>query len=105
MNIVFDAWTPPIGTISILLVSAAIYIQGFRRLHRQMPGRFPNWRLAAFLGGIATLLIAIASPLEDFDEQLLQVPMTQHLILMLVPPTLLLAVRPPFVFAPPPPPP
>src|SRR5260370_39759558 len=98
MNIVSDDWTPPLCTISILLVSAALYVRGFRPLHRQMPGRFPNWRLAAFLGGIAALLIAIASPLEDFDEQLLQVHMTQHLILMLVAPTLLLAGAPAIVF-------
>jgi putative membrane protein len=98
MHIVFETWTPPIGTIAMLLITAAIYTRGFRRLHAQMLGRFPNWRLAAFVGGIATLLIAIASPLEDFDERLLQVHMTQHLILMLVAPTLLLAGAPAIVF-------
>ena len=98
MASVFETWTPPIGTISMLLVTAAIYVRGFRQLHRQMPERFPNWRLAAFIGGIAALLVAIASPLEEFDDLLLQVHMTQHLILMLVAPTLLLAGAPAIVF-------
>src|SRR5258708_11396463 len=63
-----------------------------------MPLRFPIRRLAAFIGGIGSLLIAIGSPLEEFDDQLLQVHMTQHLILMLVAPTLLLAGAPAIVF-------
>ena len=50
------------------------------------------------MSGIAALLIAIASPLEEFDDQLLQVHMTQHLILMLIAPTLLLAGAPAIVF-------
>jgi cytochrome c oxidase assembly factor CtaG len=82
----------------MLLVAAALYVHGFRRLHHQMPGRFPNWRLASFIAGIATLFVAVASPLEEFDEQLLQVHMTQHLLLMLVAPVLLLGGAPAIVF-------
>ncbi len=95
---ILESWTPPLGTTSMLLVAAAIYVRGFRRLHHQMPGRFPNWRLTAFIAGVATLLVAVASPLEEFDDRLLQVHMTQHLILMLVAPTLLLAGAPAIVF-------
>lgn len=98
MQSVFESWTPPLGTIAMLLVTAAIYARGFRRLHFQMPGRFPTWRLTAFIGGIATLFVAVASPLEELDDRLLQVHMTQHLLLMLVAPTLLLAGAPAIVF-------
>src|SRR5579864_8362853 len=98
MHSLFESWTPPLGTISTLLITAALYVRGFRRLHHQMPARFPIWRLTAFMSGIAVLLIAIASPLEEFDDQLLQVHMTQHLILMLIVPTLLLAGAPAIVF-------
>ena len=89
-----DSWTPPIFTIATLLISAAIYARGFARLHRQMPDRFPIWRLASFMAGIASLFVAIASPLEALDDLLLQIHMTQHLILMLVAPTLMLAGAP-----------
>jgi putative membrane protein len=98
MHSLFESWTPPLGTIAMLLVTAAIYALGFRRLHTQMPLRFPIWRLTAFIGGIASLLVAIASPLEEFDDQLLQVHMMQHLVLMLVAPTLLLGGAPAIVF-------
>jgi len=90
----FDSWTPPVATIATLLVTAAIYARGFVRLHRQMPDRFPVWRLASFVAGIVALFIAIASPLEAFDDLLLQIHMTQHLLLMIVAPPLLLAGAP-----------
>jgi len=90
----FDSWTPPPVTIATLIVTAAIYARGFTRLHRQMPDRFPIWRLATFMAGIAALFIAIASPLEELDDLLLQIHMTQHLLLMLVAPSLLLAGAP-----------
>jgi cytochrome c oxidase assembly factor CtaG len=89
-----DSWTPPLVTIATLLVTAAIYARGFHRLHRQMPQRFPTWRLAMFIGGIAALFIAVASPLEALDDLLLQIHLTQHLLLMIVAPTLLLAGSP-----------
>jgi putative membrane protein len=90
----FDSWTPPIATIAMLLVTAAVYARGFHRLHRQMPQRFPFWRLGTFMAGIAALFIAVASPLEELDDLLLQIHMTQHLLLMLVAPSLLLAGAP-----------
>ena len=40
------SWTPPLVTIAALLALAALYARGFARLHRQMPRRFPAWRLA-----------------------------------------------------------
>ena len=88
------SWTPPLVTIAALLALAALYARGFARLQRQMPRRFAAWRLASFLAGIATLLVAIASPLEALDDLLLQVHMTQHLILMMLAPALLLAGAP-----------
>ena len=89
-----DSWTPPVATIATLLLTAAIYARGFHRLHSQMPQRFPLWRLATFMGGIAAVFIAIASPLEALDDLLLQIHMTQHLLLMIVAPSMLLAGAP-----------
>src|SRR5260370_1098351 len=84
----FDSWTPPIFTIATLLAIAALYARGFARVHRQMPTRFARRHLASFLAGIATLLVAIASPLEALDDLLLHAPMTHHPIPMSVPPAL-----------------
>jgi putative membrane protein len=89
-----ESWNPPLATIATLLILATLYARGFYRLHRQMPERFPLWRLASFMSGIGMLFLAIASPLEEFDDLLLQFHMAQHLILMMVAPTLLLAGAP-----------
>ena len=94
IQIAVESWNPPFGTIATLLILTTLYARGFFRLHRQMPERFPLWRLASFAGGIAALLVAIASPLEEFDDALLQVHMVQHLILMILAPWLLLAGAP-----------
>jgi putative membrane protein len=90
----FESWDPPLATIAILLLFAALYARGFGRLRRQMPDRFPLWRLASFMSGIGALLVAVASPLEELDDVLLQVHMAQHLLLMIVAPGLLLAGAP-----------
>jgi cytochrome c oxidase assembly factor CtaG/ferredoxin len=44
--------------------------------------------LAAFLGGLAAIYLALASPIEPFSSLLLQVHMLQHLLLMMVAPPL-----------------
>ena len=72
-----------------VLVAAALYARGFRPLARRMPDRFGAARQVAFMGGLATLLIAASAPLDELSRALLQAHMTQHLLLMLVAPPLL----------------
>jgi cytochrome c oxidase assembly factor CtaG/polyferredoxin len=91
---ILASWTIRPGAVILLLVVGGVYARGFRELHVQMPERFPRWRLGAFLAGLATLLVAIASPLDAFGGLLLQVHMIQHLLLMLVAPPLLLLGAP-----------
>lgn len=88
------SWTIPPWFTATVVVTGAVYLRGYLRLHRQMPDRFPAWRLGAFLGGLAALLIAISSPLAAFDDLLLQVHMVQHMLLMFVAPPLLLLGAP-----------
>jgi cytochrome c oxidase assembly factor CtaG len=94
INIAVESWSPPWTRIALLLLVVIVYVRGFAPLHQQMPDRFPMQRLVFFLGGIATLFIAIASPLEELDDLLLQVHMIQHLLLMIVAPALLLCGAP-----------
>src|SRR5262249_61755584 len=51
--------------------------------------RWHGGHLAAFLGGLAAIYLALASPIEPFAALLLQVHMLQHLLLMMVAPPLL----------------
>jgi cytochrome c oxidase assembly factor CtaG len=84
-----SSWSFEPQLVVPLLVTGAIYARGWHDVWRQMPQRFPPWRLAAFLGGLLTIFVATASPLDAFAGLLLQVHMTQHLLLTMVAPPLL----------------
>jgi len=71
-----------------LLVSAAVYVRGWRVLRRRDPCRWHGGHFAAFLGGLVVIYLALASPIEPFSALLLQVHMVQHLLLMMVAPPL-----------------
>jgi putative membrane protein len=90
----FASWTIAPWFTATVIVSGAVYLRGFLRLHRQMPDRFPAWRLGAFVGGLGVLLVAISSPLAAFDDLLLQVHMVQHMLLMFAAPPLILLGAP-----------
>src|SRR5207253_3977925 len=72
-----------------LLLTAGVYLRGWLILRRRDPERWHLARLWAFLGGLAALFLALASPVEPFAALLLQVHMVQHLLLMMVVPPLL----------------
>jgi putative membrane protein len=61
---------------------------------RRTSGRWPVRRTLAFLSGIACVLVALQSGIDTYDERLLSVHMTQHMLLLLLAPLLLLAGRP-----------
>lgn len=77
-----------------LVATAVIYFLGWRKLHRQVPGRFPSWRLGCFLGGLAAIYVSLASPLDAFASFLLTAHMVQHLLLTMIAPPLLLLGAP-----------
>ncbi|PTX98718.1 hypothetical protein DB345_03090 [Spartobacteria bacterium LR76] len=73
-----------------LAATALIYLLGWNRLRRQAPHRFTPYRLLSFLGGLVTVYIALASPLDAFASFLLISHMVQHLLLTMVAPPLIL---------------
>src|SRR5438477_4136114 len=80
----FDPWL-----LSSLGLSGCIYLRGWLALHRRSPQRWHAGRLVAFLGGLAVVFTALASPIEPFASLLLRVHMLQHLLLMMAAPPLL----------------
>src|SRR5437588_7087058 len=80
----FDPWL-----LITLLVCAGIYFRGWKALHRRDSRRWHGGHVAALLGGLAAVFLALASPIEPFAALLLQVHMAQHLLLMMVAPPLL----------------
>lgn len=83
------SWTlEPVPTVA-LIVTAAIYLRGFRKLNRQVPRQFPWWRATCFLGGLAAIFVSVNSPLDAFASFLLLSHMAQHLLLTMVAPPLI----------------
>jgi cytochrome c oxidase assembly factor CtaG len=96
----FDPWL-----LVALLICAGVYLRGWLALRRRDPRRTDcqsvlqtarcdprRWHgghLAAFLGGLGAIYLALASPIEPFAALLLQVHMAQHLLLMMAAPPLL----------------
>jgi cytochrome c oxidase assembly factor CtaG len=81
---VFDPWL-----LVALLATAGVYLRGWCVLRHRDGARWHRSQLAAFLGGLAAIYLALASPIEPFAALLLQVHMLQHLLLMMAAPPLL----------------
>ena len=90
----FTRWDVPwLPTVGLVLV-ALTYATGWARARRTRPAELPPWRLAAFLSGLASIFVAISSPLDTFSETLLFMHMAQHFVLMSIAPPLLVLGAP-----------
>lgn len=92
---ILGAWHPDIVLTLTLLALAQAYALGRVRLHRRI-GRtaVPAQLAIATYAGLASLWVALVSPLEALTGTLLAAHMTQHVILIAIAPPLLLAGRP-----------
>jgi putative membrane protein len=88
------SWSLPVPISLIVLAAALVYARGWVHLWRTLPAVLPAWHLAAFLGGLFSAWVAIASPLSALDDELLTVHMVQHLLLMTVAAPLILLGAP-----------
>jgi cytochrome c oxidase assembly factor CtaG len=90
----FIDWDIPWIVTSSLALTTVIYVRGWLFIRRTRSAQIPSWRLAAFLGGIAALFTAVASPLDTFSESLLFMHMAQHYVLMSIAPPLIVLGAP-----------
>jgi putative membrane protein len=72
-------------------IAAMLYYVGGRGYSR---GGFEPRRTAAFAGGLATIVLALDSPIDAYADQLFWVHMLQHVLLLTVAPPLILLGRP-----------
>jgi cytochrome c oxidase assembly factor CtaG/ferredoxin len=79
-------------------ITAVVYGRGWWELHRRNPDGWHWGQPAAFLGGLAAMLLALASPVDPLAALLLQAHMVQHLLLMMVAPPLVWLGDPLFPF-------
>ncbi|MGA2538212.1 MAG: cytochrome c oxidase assembly protein [Terracidiphilus sp.] len=88
---IFDEWSPPAFLTTMVLLTAIVYVRGWIAIRKTRPAQFSAGRLTLFLLGLATLWLAIGSPMDGFADALLSAHMIEHLLLMsFVPPLLLL---------------
>ena len=87
---VLSSWTIEPFVTGALALTAIVYLRGWAALHKSMPERYGPMRAVAFCGGLLTIWIALASPLDAIGGLLLQAHMLQHILLMMVAPPLLL---------------
>jgi cytochrome c oxidase assembly factor CtaG len=90
----FTQWSVPWAVTAALVITALIYTRGWLRIRRTRTAQFPAWRLYCFLGGIAALFVAVASPLDTFSGSLLFMHMAQHFVLMSIAPPLVVLGAP-----------
>ena len=95
---VFTQARPEVLPLLLVLVPAAAYVVGVRRL-RARGDRWPVGRTIAFLGGgLGTIAVATLSGLAAYDTSLFAVHMVQHMLLSMVA-TVFLALGAPVTLA------
>jgi putative membrane protein len=68
----------------IQLIPTAILGALYARRARTLSGgnhKIPAWRQACFYGGLATILVALLSPIGDLSDELLYMHMVEHLLM------------------------
>jgi putative membrane protein len=82
----WTAWSFAPTVVVGLLLTSWLYARGVRALwHAAGVGRgIPRWRVACFGAGIATLAIALLSPIDGVAAALFSVHMIQHMLLVVV---------------------
>lgn len=84
-SVTFFEWTiEPLLLAAIGLAAAAwlVAVARVNEAHRRTP--VPAWRSVAFLGGLLTLFVALASPIDTFADDLFSVHMLQHVLIAFV---------------------
>jgi cytochrome c oxidase assembly factor CtaG len=79
-----SAWPvePSVG-IPVTL-TAVVYLRGWSRVRRRVARRFQSRHALFFMVGLATMLLAVSSPVETLAERWLSAHMVQHMLLMVV---------------------
>jgi putative membrane protein len=96
LSAVWSHWTFEPVTILLLTASTLLYLAGVRRLWSRA-GRGNGirlWEASAYLGAMASIALALLSPLAWVSDLLFSAHMTQHELLMLVSAPLLVFGRP-----------
>jgi len=86
LKALFSPWELRWEILLPLLLLGSLYAIGWVRLRRQSRSQMiaPRWRMAAYYAGLASLALALLSPIDWLGGQLLIMHMIQHKILVMV---------------------
>jgi len=98
LDAILSSWPSARWLWASAALTALVYGRGWWELHRRDPSGWHWGQLAAFLGGLTAILLALASPVDPLAALLLQAHMVQHLLLMMVAPPLIWLGDPLFPF-------
>src|SRR5262249_2724603 len=87
--VLFQCWPLDRWSLIPLVIAMGLYLRGWTLLRRARHGRVTVWTALAFLAALAAICVALSSPIDELARLLLQVHMTQHLVLTMVAPPLI----------------
>jgi len=79
-----SAWPVEPSVAIPVTLTAMVYLRGWSRLRRRLPRRFCGRHAAIFFASLATMLLALSSPVDTLAERWLSAHMVQHMLLMVV---------------------
>ena len=85
-------WTGGPALLWVLTAATFYWLGGRESSRTRRAGNL--WRTAAFVGGLAAVMLALDSPIDGLADQLFWVHMIQHVLLIAVAPPLLALARP-----------
>jgi putative membrane protein len=84
-------WSPEPAVLIGVAAMAALYGIAWRRARASGSSHAPGFgRLALFTGGLATIIVALVSPVDSLGDQLLVMHMVQHVLLLDLAPILII---------------
>lgn len=91
---ILRAWSWPVVPLLSLAIGLIVYLRGWRLARKTRELELPAWRAVCFVGGVTSLWIAVASPIDALDDYLLTAHMIQHFLLMSIAPPLIVLGAP-----------
>lgn len=89
----WSQWHFPSEATILCAVALILYVIGLRRLARN-GARISFWRWSAFVLGLISIVLTLASPIDAYAMSLFWVHMLEHLLLIMVAPTFLVLGKP-----------
>ncbi len=92
----WQSWNLDVPVLAAMVIATWVYLRGTARLWERggLGTGIARWQVASWMAGMATVFVALISPLDALGAALFSAHMAQHMLLILVSPLLLAASNP-----------